>query len=124
MERFDAMAQTDPADVIVQVYGEVEHEIRTRLESAGVERSHIEGMGKVARGGLEAGILTQATSDAIYGLMKLHRLTVLYPETATPQRAVDFLALADAIMRAVDANVSVFRGMRAAAQSAESDPPS
>jgi len=124
LERFGDMAAKEPAAAIMAAFREVEKVIRQTLTDLGYAetdrtplRAHI--------GSLTAeGIITPQTAEAIRGLQVLRNLVSHRPtEAETPGRAMDYLAMADATLFALESNAKMAKAAKLRVPRAESAVP-
>jgi hypothetical protein len=91
----------------VETFGQIESSLRSVLEEQGVEDLDrpwsVRRLAEVAR---EHGLITAETQDAIEGLSVMRNLAAHGgQEDISPQRAHEFIALAQGVLYAIHANV-------------------
>lgn len=105
--RLDEIAEVSPTGAIVETFGQIESSLRSVLGEQGIEALDrpwsVRRLAEVAR---EHGLITAETQDAIEGLSVMRNLAAHGgQEDISPQRAHEFIALAQGVLYAIHANV-------------------
>ena len=97
------VAERSPTAAVMEAHAVIERELRVRLTAAGVpEAEQRVGAAGLARLGMQHGVITEETQRAIEGLSVLRNLSAHgRAGDVSTERAIDFLALADAVLYAI-----------------------
>ena len=101
-EKFADLAMTSPTGAVVIAWIEVEKLLTAKMVAAGLPEMKVSGV-RLADAALQAGLVSRETSEAIRGLATLRNLAAHgRSDNMDRDRALDFLALADGVMFAID----------------------
>ncbi|GEM_PF-1636945 len=92
----------DPTVAVTEAASAVEGALRMKLAQSGVQDFGQLGLAGMASLSLRQGVINARTADAINGLGVMRGLAVHGDGLVSPERAEEFLALADAVIYAVD----------------------
>lgn len=97
------VAERSPTAAVMEAHATVERELRQLLVDTGVPDSELRaGAAWLARLGVERGVVTKETLSAVEGISVLRNLAAHgRAGEVTVERAVDYLALADAVLYAI-----------------------
>ncbi len=102
LSELDGLAERSPADAIrvasAALIGELDRMVKERNAPLLAEPAtpHI-----LVKSAYHAGVITKETGEALRGLLTLKDLTEQRPETATVEKAVDFIVLSRAVLYAL-----------------------
>ena len=104
--RLDEIAAVSPAGAVVEAFGQIESALRTLLTESGAENMDrpwsVRLLAEIAA---EKGLITAETKDAIDGLSVMRNLAAHgEQDDITPQRAHEFVALAQGVLYAIRMN--------------------
>jgi hypothetical protein len=92
------LADTHPGAAVLEAAARIERALAGRFESTGADVPPRRGMRDLARRAVGQGLISDETARAIDGLMILRNLAAHGQEDVTPERAREFLALAEAVL--------------------------
>lgn len=94
------VAMRSPTAAVMEAHAAIERELRQRLAEAGItEAERHTGASGLARLGVQHGVVNEETMRAVEGLSVLRNLAAHgRAGEVTVERAVDYLALADAVL--------------------------
>jgi hypothetical protein len=97
------VAERSPTAAVMEAHATIERELRQLLTTAGVaDAEQRAGAAGLARLGVQHGVVTEETLRAVEGLSVLRNLAAHgRAGEVTVERAVDYLALADAVLYAI-----------------------
>jgi len=101
--RLDEIAEDSPIGAVVEAFGQIERTLRSLLEKHDVEDfDQPWSVRRLAEIALERQLITSETKDAIEGLSVMRNLAVHGgQEDLSPQRAHEFVALAQGVLYAI-----------------------
>lgn len=104
--RLDEIAAVSPTGAVVEAFGQIENALRTLLAAKGVEEvDRLWSVRRLAVIAAEKGLITAETKDAIDGLSVMRNLAAHGgQDDITPQRAHEFVALAQGVLYAIQMN--------------------
>jgi hypothetical protein len=104
-EELAPVANASPAAAVMEAHARIERALREKLLDAGVEESDLRtGAAGLARLAAERNLISDETLRAVQGLALLRNMAAHgHGGDVTVERAKDYLALADAILYAIDA---------------------
>lgn len=104
--RLDEIAAVSPTGAVVEAFGQIENALRTLLAENGVEKlDRPWSVRRLAEIAAENGLITPETKDAIDGLSVMRNLAAHgNQDDITPQRAHEFVALAQGVLYAIQMN--------------------
>jgi hypothetical protein len=104
--RLDEIASVSPTGAVVESFGQIESTLRTLLAENGVEMlDRPWSVRRLAEMSAEMDLITGETKDAIDGLSLMRNLAAHGgQDDITPQRAHEFVALAQAVLYAIQMN--------------------
>jgi hypothetical protein len=92
------LADTHPGAAVLDAAARVEQALATRFEAAGADVPPSRGMRDLARRAVAQGLISEETARAIDGLTILRNLAAHGRDGVTPDRAREFLTLAEAVL--------------------------
>lgn len=99
--RLREIAKLSPEDAVVASFREIELLIRRLVESVGPDSNR--SMVELVKNAVEANIITRTTGDAIHQLRRLRNLAVHERTDISYSEALEYIAIADAVMYTLDA---------------------
>jgi hypothetical protein len=104
--RLDEIAQVSPTSAVVEAFAQVENALRSLLEKHGIKDLDSPwSVRRLAEVALEQGLITRETRDAIEGLGVMRNLAAHGGQKdLSPQRAHEFVALAQGVLYAITMN--------------------
>jgi hypothetical protein len=104
--RLDEIAEVSPTGAVVEAFGQIEQSLYSLLAKNGVENlDRPWSVRRLAEVAAEKGLITTETKDAIEGLSVMRNLAAHGgQEDISPQRAHEFVALAQAVLYAITIN--------------------
>jgi hypothetical protein len=104
--RLDEIAAVSPTGAVVEAFGQIENALRALLAENGVEKlDRPWSVRRLAEIVAEKGLITAETKDAIDGLSVMRNLAAHGgQDDITPQRAHEFVALAQGVLYAIHMN--------------------
>jgi hypothetical protein len=104
--RLDEIAAVSPTGAVVEAFGQIENALRAVLTANGVEElDRPWSVRRLAEIAAEKSLITAETKDAIDGLSVMRNLAAHgYQDDITPQRAHEFVALAQGVLYAIQMN--------------------
>lgn len=95
------VARRDPAQAILDAYGQIERPLRGLLSNAGADAPENVDARELARRAQRAGIVTDTTARAVDGVAVMRNLAAHRPSDVTVEKAVDYVTLVDAVLYAL-----------------------
>lgn len=92
------LAETHPGAAVLDAAARVEGALRARFEAAEMDVPPSRGMRDLARRGVDAGLIDAETARTIDGLAILRNLAAHGRDEVSPERAREFLTLAEAVI--------------------------
>lgn len=104
--KLDELVELSPTAAIVEAFGQVERALRSVLEESDAEiQDQRWNVHRLADASLERGLISAETHDAIQGLSILRNLAAHGDQDdVSPQRAHEFVALAQGVIYAISSN--------------------
>lgn len=96
------LAEAAPRAAVLDAAARVESSLRARFESSDVDVPPSRGMRDLARRAQDAGLIESETARSIEGLTIMRNLAAHTRDEVTPERAREFLTLAEAIIYQLD----------------------
>jgi hypothetical protein len=101
-EKFANMAVMSPSGAVVMAWIEVEKLLSEKMAAAGLREVRLSGA-RMAQAAREAGLISPETAEAVRGLATLRNLAAHgRADDLDSRQALDFLALADAVVFALN----------------------
>lgn len=100
IEELEDIILTSPVAAVLDAHSAVERELRSLIAAGdpGVDVTKMS-TGRLLREGVERGIITPETANAVEGITVMRNLAAHgRPSEITPERARDYLALVDAVL--------------------------
>ena len=106
MERLADVAMAEPPAAVESAFAELEKVLRQRLLAAGIEGADKDPLTKLLAAAMTRGLISAETVGAISGVLVLRNLAASRPDVVDAREALDYLAMADTVLFAFDANVT------------------
>jgi hypothetical protein len=100
-EDLELLARMDPGLLVQRRYQEIERELRSLTVPVAPEAAHRFGAHGVASIAHKKGLISDATLRTVEGMSVMYSLATQRTQELTPERAIEYAALADAVMFAI-----------------------